>query len=48
MQKLMPVGKFLAGKLSSQFNMTGKLNGDMFPDLSTLTGNGNLLLIQGY
>lgn len=46
-QKLMPVGKFLAGKLSSQFNMTGKLNGDMFPDLSTLTGNGNLLLIQG-
>ena len=47
MQKLMPVGKFLAGKLSSQFNMTGKLNGDMFPDLGTLTGKGNFLLIQG-
>ncbi|MGN6401026.1 MAG: hypothetical protein ACTHMD_11270, partial [Flavisolibacter sp.] len=47
MQKLMPLGKFLAGKLSSQFSMTGKLNGDMFPDLSSLTGNGNLLLIQG-
>jgi hypothetical protein len=46
-QKLMPVGKFLSGKLSSQFSMVGKLNGDMFPDLSTLTGNGNLLLIQG-
>ncbi|MGN6164264.1 MAG: hypothetical protein ACTHOF_06975 [Flavisolibacter sp.] len=46
-QKLMPLGKFLAGKVSSQFNMTGKLNGDMFPDLSSLTGNGNLLLVQG-
>ncbi len=47
MQKLMPVGKFLAGKLSSQFSMTGNLKADMFPDLSSLTGNGNLLLIQG-
>ena len=46
-QKLMPVGKFLAGRLSSQFTMVGRLNGDMFPDLGTLTGNGNLLLIQG-
>jgi hypothetical protein len=47
MQKLMPVGKFLAGKLSSQFSMTGKLNGDMMPDLASLTGNGNFLLLQG-
>jgi hypothetical protein len=47
MQKLMPLGKFLSGKLSSQFSMIGKLNGDMFPDLASLTGNGNLLLIQG-
>jgi hypothetical protein len=46
-QKLMPVGKFLAGKLSSQFNMTGNLNEDMFPDLSSLTGKGNVLLIKG-
>ena len=46
-QKLMPVGRFLSGKLSSQFNMTGKLNGDMFPDLNSLTGKGNLLLLQG-
>ncbi|HJW16668.1 MAG TPA: AsmA-like C-terminal region-containing protein, partial [Flavisolibacter sp.] len=46
-QKLMPVGRFLAGKLSSQFSMTGNLKGDMFPELSSLTGNGNLLLIQG-
>ena len=27
--------------------MTGKLNGDMMPDFSSLTGNGNLLLLQG-
>ena len=46
-QKLMPVGKFLSGKLSSQFTMTGNLNADMFPDLKTLTGKGNLLLIEG-
>ena len=46
-QKLMPVGKFLSGKVTSQFSMVGKLNGDMFPDLASLTGNGNLLLIQG-
>jgi hypothetical protein len=47
MQKLMPMGKFLAGKLTSQFSMIGKLDEKMFPDLTSLTGNGNLLLIQG-
>jgi hypothetical protein len=46
-QKLMPMGKFLAGKLSSQFSMVGKLDEKMFPDLTSLTGNGNLFLIQG-
>jgi hypothetical protein len=46
-QKLMPIGQFLAGKLSSQMSMSGSLNGQMMPDLSSLTGNGNLLLIQG-
>jgi len=46
-QKLMPIGQFLAGKLSSQLAMAGKLNGDMMPDFSSLTGNGNLLLLHG-
>jgi hypothetical protein len=46
-QKLMPVGQFIAGKLQSQLSMTGKLNSNMMPDLSTLTGKGNLLLIEG-
>jgi hypothetical protein len=46
-QKLMPIGQFLAGKLSSQMSVNGSLNGQMMPDLSSLTGNGNLLVIQG-
>lgn len=47
-QKLMPIAQFLSGKLSSQMTMKGKLGKDMSPDLSTLTGDGNLLLIQGF
>ena len=46
-RKLMPVGQFLSGKLSSSLTMKGKLNGDLAPDLSSLTGNGNLLLLEG-
>lgn len=47
-QKLMPAGKFIAGKLTSQLNFTGKLGQDMMPDLNSLTGQGNLLLIEGF
>ena len=47
MEKIMPIGKFLAGKISSQLSVTGKLGENMMPDLSSLTGNGNLLLIDG-
>ena len=46
-QKLMPIGQFLDGKLSSQLTMIGNLNGDMMPDLSSLSGQGNLLLLEG-
>jgi len=46
-QKLMPIGQFMAGKLNSQLSMSGNLDGNMMPDLSTLTGKGNLLLIEG-
>ncbi|MFT3701618.1 MAG: AsmA-like C-terminal region-containing protein [Agriterribacter sp.] len=46
-QKLMPVGKFISGKISSKLTLNGKLGGDMTPQLQTLTGNGNLLLIEG-
>ncbi|HET6768831.1 MAG TPA: AsmA-like C-terminal region-containing protein [Chitinophagaceae bacterium] len=46
-QKLMPIGQFLGGRLQSQLSMTGNLNGNMMPDLNTLSGKGNLLLIEG-
>jgi hypothetical protein len=46
-QKLAPVGQFLSGKISSKLSLTGTLGNDMMPDLNSLTGNGNLLLIEG-
>ncbi|MEO5681357.1 MAG: AsmA-like C-terminal region-containing protein [Chitinophagaceae bacterium] len=47
-EKLMPIAKFLSGKLSSQLSFTGKLGDNMMPDLASLTGEGNLLLIEGF
>lgn len=47
-QKLMPIGKFIAGKLTSKMSMKGKLGEDMIPDLSTLTGDGTLFLLEGF
>ena len=46
-QKLMPIGKFLSGKLNSKLGVTGLLGQDMLPDLSTLAGEGNIFLIEG-
>ena len=46
-QKLMPIGKFLSGKMSSQMSVKGKLGQNMMPELSSLTGQGNLLLLEG-
>ena len=47
-QNLMPIGKFIAGKLTSQLTMKGKLGDNMMPDMKSLTGSGNLLLIEGF
>lgn len=47
-QKLMPIGQFLSGKISSQLKLQGKLGKDMMPVLSSLNGDGNLLLIEGF
>lgn len=47
-QKLMPIAQFLSGKMSSQMTVNGKLGKDMSPVLSSLSGDGNLLLIQGF
>ncbi len=47
-QKLMPIGKYLAGKLSSVITANGKLDNNMSIDMNTLSGNGNLFLIEGF
>ncbi len=47
-QKLMPIAKFLGGKLTSQLTVKGKLGQDMMPQLNTLTGDGSLLLLEGF
>ncbi|MDN3659480.1 AsmA-like C-terminal region-containing protein [Ferruginibacter paludis] len=47
-QVLMPIGKFIAGRLTSQLTLKGKLGDNMMPDLMSLSGNGNLLLIEGF
>jgi len=46
-QKIMPVGKYLGGKMSSQLTMKGQMGENMMPDMASLTGNGNLLILQG-
>jgi hypothetical protein len=48
LEKLMPVGKFISGKLSSQLTFSGLLGENMMPDLNSLSGQGNLLLIEGF
>ncbi|MFT4023423.1 MAG: AsmA-like C-terminal region-containing protein, partial [Flavihumibacter sp.] len=45
---LMPVGQFISGKMSSGLLLNGKLGDDMMPQLPSLSGNGNLLLIDGF
>lgn len=47
-QKLMPIGKFLAGKLTSVLSANGKLGNNMSVDMNSLSGNGNLFLIEGF
>ncbi|HET7116522.1 MAG TPA: AsmA-like C-terminal region-containing protein [Hanamia sp.] len=47
-QKLMPVGKFISGAINSQLTMNGKLGSNMMPDLTTLTGKGDVLLLNGF
>ncbi|OQP39892.1 hypothetical protein A4H97_16870 [Niastella yeongjuensis] len=46
-QKLMPIGQFIDGKLTSKLTLNGKLGETMMPDLSSLTGSGSMLLLQG-
>ncbi len=47
-EKLMPIGKYLAGKLTSVLSANGKLGDNMSIDMSTISGNGNFFLIEGF
>lgn len=47
-QKLMPIGKYLSGKLTSVLSANGKLGDNMDIDMTTISGNGNLFLIEGF
>jgi hypothetical protein len=47
-QKLMPIGKFLAGNLNSSLTINGNLGDNMNINMNTLSGAGNLLLIDGF
>jgi len=46
-QKMMPAGKYISGKITSNLSMSGKLGPDMSPVMNSLTGKGDLLLING-
>lgn len=46
-QKLMPVGKYISGKATTHLDMTGKLGSDMSPVMNTLTGKGDLQILNG-
>jgi len=46
-ESLMPIGKYLSGKLHSALSFTGNLGNDMLPALNSLTGKGNFFLLEG-
>lgn len=47
-QKLMPIGKFLSGTVTSAMTVNGKLGDAMNVDMGTISGMGKLLLIEGF
>ena len=46
-QKLMPMGQYVDGKMNSQLSINGKLGADRMPDMNTLSGKGNLFIVEG-
>ena len=46
-QKMMPAGKYVSGKMTSHLSMTGKMGSDMMPVMNSLTGKGDLLMLSG-
>lgn len=46
-QKMMPAAKYISGKMTSNLNLSGKLGPDMMPVMNSLTGKGDLLILNG-
>eukprot|EP01030_Chromulinospumella_sphaerica_P029634 gene29634-30085_t len=46
-QKMMPAAKYMSGKVTSNLTVNGKMNPDMSPDVNSLTGKGDLMLLGG-
>ena len=46
-QKIMPSAKYISGKVNSNLSMSGKLGPDMMPVMNSLSGKGDLLLLNG-
>ncbi len=46
-KKMMPAGKYVNGKVTSNLSMTGKIGPDMSPVMNTLSGKGTLMLLSG-
>ncbi|MFM6993888.1 MAG: AsmA-like C-terminal region-containing protein, partial [Sediminibacterium sp.] len=46
-QKLMPIGQFISGTFSSQLKLNGKLGENMMPQMNSLSGDGQMLLLKG-
>lgn len=46
-QKMVPTGKYASGKVTSNLTMTGKLTPDMSPVMNSLSGKGDLMLLNG-
>ena len=46
-RRIMPVAKFMSGSLNAHMSLNGRLQEDMVPDLQTLSGGGNIELLDG-
>jgi hypothetical protein len=46
-QRLMPAGKYINGKISSQLTMSGQLSDNMTTDLNTISGDGSFSIADG-
>lgn len=46
-QKIMPMGKYVSGKVTTNLSMTGKLGADMTPAMNSLAGKGDLMVLSG-